>query len=322
VSSNSWTLRSARERDEGATTASIDTKVFQSPTVAVGAFRCPSWHPLFRDSGPIENHIFVFPRRAVRLCHEGRQPFVADPGVVTLYNRAQRYWRSALAPADECEWFAVEQRVLIDAVRAFDPAVDERPERPFKFELGPGDPRVYLEQRRLFVSLQRATRPPDLLRVEETVISLLDAVLERAYAFWTGTHGSPRPTRGQREMVEHAKALLAERLADPVGLAYFAREVGTSVFHLCRAFRAATGSPLHAYRNRLRLHQSLERLAEGEALIDVALDLGYSSHSHFTAAFRRAFGVTPSALRRSLGLPRLTRDAGKILTAETLPGEL
>jgi len=281
----------------------FDTLVFESPSVAVGAFRCPRWHPRFRDSGPIENHVFVFPRRAVRLCHEGGEPFVADPGVVTFYNRGQRYWRAALGGADDCEWFAVEPGVLLDAVREFDPSVDEHPERPFKYERGPGNPLVYLEQRTLFASLQDGRCPPDMLKVEETVIRLLDAVLGRAYAFWTGPRVAPGPTGRQREMVDHAKVLLAERLTDPVGLAYFAREVGTSVFHLCRVFRAVTGSPLHAYRNHLRLQESLERLAEGAPLIDVALDLGYSSHSHFTEAFRRAFGSTPSALRRRLGKP-------------------
>ena len=69
---------------------------------------------------------------------------------------------------------------------------------------------------------------------------------------------------------------------------------------MCRAFRAVTGSTLHAYRNRLRLQHSLEHVAGGESLLDLALDLGYSSHSHFTAAFRRLFGTTPSRVRGTL----------------------
>jgi hypothetical protein len=145
--------------------------MFESSSVVVGAFRCPDWHPLFGDSGPIENHIFVFPRRTVQLCHEGSQPFVADPGVVTFYDRGQRYRRSAVDPADECEWFAVAPEILIDAVRAFDPAVDERPERPFLYERGPGDPRVYLGQRTLFAALQPGRRPPDRLQVEEYLLA-------------------------------------------------------------------------------------------------------------------------------------------------------
>jgi AraC-like DNA-binding protein len=41
---------------------------------------------------------------------------------------------------------------------------------------------------------------------------------------------------------------------------------------------------------------ALEPLADGAGdLTRIALDLGFSSHSHFTAAFRRHFGLTPSA---------------------------
>jgi AraC family transcriptional regulator len=138
---------------------------------------------------------------------------------------------------------------------------------------------------------------PDRLRIEETVIGLLDVALRRAYTFWGGRQASREPTRRQRDAVEDAKALLAQRLCDPLGLAYFARQTGVSPFHMCRAFRALTGSTLHAYRNRLRLKHSLERVAGGESLLDLALDLGYSSHSHFTAAFRRLFGTTPSRVR-------------------------
>jgi AraC-like DNA-binding protein len=58
-------------------------------------------------------------------------------------------------------------------------------------------------------------------------------------------------------------------------------------------------SSLHAYRTELRLRHALERLLERrEHITQIALDLGFSSHSHFTAAFRRAFGLTPSAFIR------------------------
>ena len=73
------------------------------------------------------------------------------------------------------------------------------------------------------------------------------------------------------------------------------------MFHLARVFKARTGFSLHAYRNQLRLRAALERLAEpGVDLIDIALDLGFSSHSHFTETFRRSFGKTPSAVRQEI----------------------
>ena len=70
--------------------------------------------------------------------------------------------------------------------------------------------------------------------------------------------------------------------------------------------------PLHRYLTRLRLRAALERLAGGaNDLTALALDLGFSSHSHFADAFRREFGRTPSAVR---GDGRRTlREMGKNL---------
>ena len=73
----------------------------------------------------------------------------------------------------------------------------------------------------------------------------------------------------------------------------------TAAEDLCRLFRRHTGMTLHEYRTELRLRDALDRLASRRGdLTRIALDLGFSSHSHFTAAFRRAFGMTPTAFVR------------------------
>jgi AraC-like DNA-binding protein len=69
-----------------------------------------------------------------------------------------------------------------------------------------------------------------------------------------------------------------------------------SPFQLSRAFHEVTGTTLHRYRGRLRLRASLEMIEAGMPLIEVALALGYSSHSHFTQTFRTEFGAAPSRL--------------------------
>ena len=280
-------------------TPPIDEMVYQEGSVAVGAFRCPVSHPAFPDSGRIRQFIFVFPRRTVRLCHEGRRPFVADPGVVTLYNRGQKYSRACVSPeGDESDWFAVDHALLIDAVAHRDPEILRRPERPFRFPYGPCDARAYLAQRLLFERLRRRAGA-ESLAVEETVVWLLSDVLDRTYAFW-GRPARVAPfTERQRDAADRVKALLAGRLAEPLRLADIAHEDGLSAFHLCRTFHAATGSTLHAYRDQMRLRRALDRLADGEEITGLALDLGYSSHSHFTAAFRRRFQCTPSEFRES-----------------------
>jgi AraC-like DNA-binding protein len=89
--------------------------------------------------------------------------------------------------------------------------------------------------------------------------------------------------------------------------------VHASPFHLARVFRERAGVPVHRYLTRLRLRAALERLSDGaDDLTALALDLGFSSHSHFTDAFRREFGRSPSDVRRDAG-PRALREMSKDL---------
>jgi AraC-like DNA-binding protein len=58
------------------------------------------------------------------------------------------------------------------------------------------------------------------------------------------------------------------------------------------------GTSVHQYLLQRRLTLARDRLAQGvTSLSALALDLGFSTHSHFTAAFRRRFGITPREAR-------------------------
>jgi AraC family transcriptional regulator len=278
----------------------IDVVVFESPLVRVGRWRCPADHPHFLDSGPSSDALFVFPRESVWIEHEGRAPFVADPNTVTYYNKGQCYRRRMLSDrGDHCEWFAVAPEAIAGTLATHEPAAIDRPDAPFPFTRGPSDPDSYLRQRMVFHHVSRQ-RTPDRLFVEEAVLGVLSDVATLAYAH--------EPPRGQRtrprsdiDAIESARDVIARRFKENLSLADVAREVGASVFHLARMFKARTGFTLHAYRNQLRLRAALDRLRDpGGDLIDVALDLGFSSHSHFTESFRRTFGKTPSAVRETL----------------------
>ena len=61
-----------------------------------------------------------------------------------------------------------------------------------------------------------------------------------------------------------------------------------------RTFRKETGMSFATWRQTVRLMEALSRLATGDPVTTVALDVGYSSPSAFTAMFRRAFGVPPT----------------------------
>jgi AraC family transcriptional regulator len=135
----------------------------------------------------------------------------------------------------------------------------------------------------------------DGLELEEACLSLLAAMPDLCVV-----EARPVANRRQAELIDETKAILIRRFGEALSLDQVAQAVGTSPFHLARLFRRYTGFSLHGYRTRIRLLHALDRLEEARgALTDLALDLGFSSQSHFTDAFRRAFGVPPGALARS-----------------------
>ena len=134
----------------------------------------------------------------------------------------------------------------------------------------------------------------DGLELEEACLSLLATTPDLRVI---DTRPATRP-RGA-DLIDETKAVLLRRFGEPLSLDEIATAVGVSPFHLARLFRRHTGFSLHGYRTRIRLLHALDRIEEARgALTDHALDLGFSSHSHFTDAFRKAFGVPPGALVR------------------------
>jgi AraC-like DNA-binding protein len=283
----------------------VDEVTCETELVTIGAFRAGVDDPLFRDSGPAERAIFVFPRTSVVIRHVDKAPFTTDTCTVTYYNRGQRYTREPIDPrGDRCEWFAIRPDLLLDVLGSYEPEVAEHPAEPFSMPCGPSDARSYAAQRTVVRHVE-GEGCPDALAVDESVVAILDHLLTLA-------HGRPSPADAGR-LAPAVKRYLADRFTASDSLETIADAVGCSVFHLCRVFRDETGTTIHRYRHQLRLRRSLELVAEPDSdLTDVALQLGFSSHSHFTAAFRKAFGTTPSEFRRAPSSRRV-RELGERL---------
>jgi len=103
-----------------------------------------------------------------------------------------------------------------------------------------------------------------------------------------------RQKRLNRERVERVIAILRENLAEPPTLDEIGRRVGCSHFHLSRIFSQEMGRGIFQYLRALRLERAAELLREGEMNVtQAALEVGYSSLSHFSTAFHDAFGCCP-----------------------------
>ncbi|MDO9501834.1 helix-turn-helix domain-containing protein [Falsiroseomonas sp.] len=84
-------------------------------------------------------------------------------------------------------------------------------------------------------------------------------------------------------------------------IAAWCRELGLSRRGFTRMFRAETGLSFRAWQRRACLQAALPRLAAGERVTAVALDLGYGAPAAFTAMFRQVVGVSPQAWRAGAG---------------------
>ncbi|HEY9016218.1 MAG TPA: AraC family transcriptional regulator, partial [Gemmatimonadales bacterium] len=159
--------------------------------------------------------------------------------------------------------------------------------------------RAQLLQRLLVRSLRNGM-PREPMAIEEAALKVLREVLKGDAPQAPERRAVRRePSRARRRYAEDAKALLQQRFRERLQLEDIARSLYVSPYHLCRLFREETGVPIHSYLNRLRLREALEPIAEGEAdLSELAAGLGFSSHSHFTAAFRKELGISPRQVKR------------------------
>jgi len=124
--------------------------------------------------------------------------------------------------------------------------------------------------------------------------------LARSYTLVSG------PMQDQRRgwglpgfMLRRISELMASSLAEDFSLARLAREAEMSEFHFSRMFKRTTGRSPSQYFIGLRIEKARGLLRETrKSVIEIGLELGYTSPSHFAQVFRRETGSTPGAYRR------------------------
>ena len=264
--------------------------VFQGRNYQVGTFRCSAAHPRWQRTNYVLGWGSVlFPRVPVRIEPHAGGGGVVDPGRVIVVEDNETYERTCLDPAgDQSEWFAVSPELLTAVLPGFEPGDFHKGRLPRRFSV---TAREYALQRRTLRHVLVAVEPDELL-IEETVCGVLEG-LRRSRA----RAGSGRC----RSIVDRLQELLAARFREPLGLTDLAGELGVSAPHLCRVFREESGATIHDHREKLRFAAALDAFERGERdLTTLALDLGYSSHAHFTANFTQSLGQAPSRLRAAI----------------------
>jgi AraC-like DNA-binding protein len=261
------------------------TPLYLSPIVSLGTFWCaPDDVRWSLDNFVGEVAHIIFPATPVWIATQGREPTLVGPNHATFFNPGEVFRRRRFhGHGDRNHFMVVGDETMQEWLH------DAR----FPDQIGKLLPRPYLTARAIARAL---TAGADGLTVEEQLLRLGHATVTGAFGL---EERLPRRRRRQSAMIEDAKALLSARFTERLTLDELGRAVNVSPFHLARSFRRHTGYTLHEYRVHLRLRAALERLAAGdEDLAVIARAVGFSSHSHLTASFRRAFGIPPSCVRK------------------------
>ena len=263
-------------------------------------FRCSAGVEREGPEEPNPTHSIVFVRRGVFGRTHRRENFVADPNHILFFNKSEPYRYSHPIPGgDHCTILTIDTTVALDLVAIHSPRDAERLDAPFRIGHGPCSNRAAWLHYELLGLVRR--RAP-LLALEDVLSELAHEALRSAYESRERI-GQTKPLtfdamRRRYELCESAKITVNERIATLPSLKELAGVLNCSPFHLSRVFHQTTGMSLRRYVSRLRASMAAERLANGQRdLTDLALELGFSDHSHFTNTFRKEWGIPPSRFR-------------------------
>ena len=183
-------------------------------------------------------------------------------------------------------------------VNGIDMELDRRPAGELRIRTNFQDPAAQQLLKLLFTDLTDGY-PAGRLYADHLIHALV-------YRFLViGREGDPQSTAKQiSPLPRHILRRVIERMRNldtDLSLQVLAKESGYSRVHFIRMFRAATGYAPHNYLLKLRVDRVRELLVSSTlSLTEIALECGFSSHSHLSRVFRQVLGATPSEYRRSL----------------------
>lgn len=291
--------------------ASYERVLKRTRLFAVGEVRCPPSHPRFKmGGGPQACPYIDFMRSSVIRATDNHGPAVLTSNCANFQNIGSIYERRILDErGDFNDWIAVSPSFLAElggdresSSRATDGIFFER-------ALAPITPLQYMAQRHINETLASQVDVSDLA-FDEYLARLVQSVVGNADRYWQKQikpKSSFRPVceSHRRDVVEAVKERLAKEYWINHSLTDLARTAQCSISKLVRIFRVETGFSLHAYQQHVRIRTSLHLLKDSRCdLSDIAAQLGFANHAHFTTVFGRQFGMTPSQFKadRSAGL--------------------
>jgi len=265
-------------------------RLLDTDTVAVRNVRCSgTCRHRSAEECASATHL-VFPYRGVYMRHVGSDQAVADANHVLFFNAGEGYQVShPMEGGDASLSLGLSEALLHELAPSS--LLHDRGKLGFRRQHQRIDPRAQALVALLRHCLKNGTIEP--LEAEGLLLTLV------CRSLGPRTSHEPRANHARGRLADRVKVLLASDLSRRWTLAEIAAEIGGSPVYLTQVFQQVEGIPLYRYHLRLRLARALDLIARYDDLSALAADLGFSSHSHFAAAFRQAYGQSPTAFRQS-----------------------
>jgi AraC family transcriptional regulator len=287
------------------------TTIFATDTLHIDNLDCSGLcgeHEHVREEIAL-HHEIVLPRYGVFQRYDAFGCQIVDVNYLAFFNSHQPHEIShPIDGGDGCIIINLRDDVLREILQAIDPTVMER-EKPFLSSgilLDTGQQLVKQQLLNYLAHISRAYCHAPLqitdatIEVEETVLAFIADMLATSYE----VDITPLPNPLYADTVRAIQTYLNSHYAENLTLSDIGAYVHYSPYLLCRIFKQQIGLTIHQYLARLRLFHALELLIAEPTLPvgDIALRLGFYSHSHFTAAFSQTFNLSPSDYRQQTNL--------------------
>jgi AraC-like DNA-binding protein len=237
----------------------------------------------------VKSTYLVFPYQGVFVRHVGSDEVVGEANQVMLFNQEEAYRVShPVKGGDSCLSIATDESLL----RELAPREHVREGGNLTFH----EQRLRIDARaQALVALLRHGLQRGVIETLEAEVLTLTLVKR---ALGERTAHVARASAGRRKLVDRAKLTLTSDLGRRWTLADIAAGVGVSPVYLTQVFQQVEGLPLYRYQLRLRLARALDLLPQYDDLTTLSMELGFSSHSHFSSSFRQAYGRTPKEFQQ------------------------
>jgi AraC family transcriptional regulator len=256
--------------------------------VAIRDVQCEGRCRHHSDEESTDTIHMVFPYRGIFVRHLGVDDAVAEANQVLFFNAHDGYRVSHPVPGGDASLDLVVSEPILDELspRSLLRQIGGFAFRPQRLRIDPGAQALAALLRH---SLRTNIAEP--LEAESLALTLARRALGPRTAH------TPAASAVRQRLVNRTKLVLASDLTRRWTLAEIAAEVGHSPVYLTQIFQQVEGVPLYRYQMQLRLARSLDLLSQYDDLTSLSLDLGFYSHSHFSTAFKQAYGRSPSAFR-------------------------